>query len=348
MKKVANIIFVAICALIVLIPVLSFNWKPDQISVAENRRLADLGSPKEGASTFMKSVDSYVNDRIGFRDQAVQLYRQITIRYLNYRHDQVLVGDDGWLFYCDELADYTGTNNTSTAVDRYIAILKEIDAWCKQRDIQFVFAVGPNKSSIYSEYMPGYVKLTEVSLLDSMMQRAKQENLLMVCPKQELIVHKDEQELYMRLDTHWNPLGARYMMERLAEELELPAQDIPAYQTQTFGGDLQGMLAIGSLGVASVTADVPQAEGTVIEGIPNTAHMILRSEDTESFVCYRDSFSIALMPYYSYYFNGPVYWSFTIDFNYVESIKPKYLILECVERYLSPALECNASVLEGK
>ena len=229
MKKVANIIFVAICALIVLIPVLSFNWKPDQISVAENRRLADLGSPKEGASTFMKSVDSYVNDRIGFRDQAVQLYRQITIRYLNYRHDQVLVGDDGWLFYCDELADYTGTNNTSTAVDRYIAILKEIDAWCKQRDIQFVFAVGPNKSSIYSEYMPGYVKLTEVSLLDSMMQRAKQENLLMVCPKQELIVHKDEQELYMRLDTHWNPLGARYMMERLAEELELPAQDIPAY-----------------------------------------------------------------------------------------------------------------------
>ena len=138
------------------------------------------------------------------------------------------------------------------------------------------------------------------------------------------------------------------MMERLAEELELPAQGIPAYQTQTFGGDLQGMLAIGSLGVASVTADVPQAEGTVIEGIPNTAHMILRSEDTESFVCYRDSFSIALMPYYSYYFNGPVYWSFTIDFNYVESIKPKYLILECVERYLSPALECNASVLEGK
>lgn len=348
MKKVANIIFVAICALVVFVPVLFFNWKPDQISMAENRQLAELGSPKEGASTFMKSVDSYVNDRIGFRDQAVQLYRQITTRHLNYRHDQVLVGEDGWLFYHEELSDYTGTNNTAATADRYMAILKQIDAWCKERDIQFVFAVGPNKSSIYSEYMPGYVKQTEVSLLDTLMERAEQEGLLMICPKQELLAHKNEQELYMRLDTHWNPLGSRYMLDQLTDALGLPARDIPVSQTITPGGDLKEMLAIGDLGVSSVTAQVPLAEGAVIEAIPNTSHVNLQSENTDSFVCYRDSFSIALLDYYSYYFNGPVYWSFNMNFDHVESLKPKYLILECVERYLPSAIESNAAVLNWK
>lgn len=346
MKKVANIIFVAICALVVFVPVLFFNWKPDQISMAENRQLAELGSPKEGASTFMKSVDSYVNDRIGFRDQAVQLYRQITIRHLNYRHDQVLVGDDGWLFYHEELPDYTGTNCSNDAVDRYIAILKQIDAWCKQRDIQFVFAVGPNKSTVYSEHMPSYVKQAEVSLLDSVLERAEQEGLLMICPKQELLDNKNQQELYMRLDTHWSPLGSRYMLDQLTDALSLPAFDAPVTATQTLVGDLKDMLGIGDIGVASVTADVPLAEGAYVEAIPNSRHRVIHSENTENFICYRDSFTQALENYYTHYFNGPLFWTFTIDFNYVESAKPKYLILECVERYLPGALESNAQVLD--
>lgn len=348
MKKVTNVVFVVICTLIVCVPVLFFNWKPDQISTAENRQLAELSSPKDGISTFMKSVDSYVNDRIGFRDQAVQLYRQATIKYLNYRHDQVLIGDDGWLYYYQELADYTGTNNSNEAVDRYIAILKKIDTWCKERDIQFVFAVGPNKSTIYSEYMPSYVKQADVTLLDTLMEKAEQEDLLFICPKQELLDYKDEQELYMRLDTHWNPLGSRYMLNQLTESLEIVPIDVSISPTYTSVGDLKDMLAIGDTGVISVTADVPLAAGASVEKIPDTKHLFIHSENKENFVCYRDSFSIALVEYYTHYFNGPMYWSFTIDFDYVERIKPKYLILECVERYLSTAIESNAIVLDWK
>jgi len=348
MKKATNILFIIVCALVVFVPVLCFNWKPNQISVTENRQLAELDSPKQGLSTFMKSVNSYVNDRIGFREQAVSLNRQITIKYLNYRHDQVLIGDDGWLFYVEELADYTGTNNTNENADRYIAILKQIDAWCKERDIQFVFAVGPNKSTIYPEYMPNIVKQAQITLLDSILEKAEQENLLVVCPKQALIDHKDEQELYMRLDTHWNPLGSRYMLDLLTDALELPEQDVAITTGQTLVGDLESMLGIDGIGEPSVTAAVPLADGAVMENIPGTKHLILRSENTEEFICYRDSFSDALREYYTYYFNGPMYWSFSIDFDYVETHKPKYLILECVERYLSAALESNAAVLEWK
>lgn len=348
MKKTTNIIFIVICALILVLPVVRFNWKPDQVSKAENRQLAEIGDLKDGFSTFMKSVDNYVNDRIGFRDQFVQLYRLATIKYLNYRHDQVLVGDDGWLYYLEELPDYTGTNNSNETTDRYIEILKQIDAWCKQRDIQFVFAVGPNKSTIYSEYMPNYIRQADVTLMDTLMEKAQQAELLFVCPKQELLEHKNEQELYMRLDTHWNSLGSRYMLNQITQSCGLAAREIPVSPSQTLVGDLKDMLAIGDIGFKSVTADVPVASGARIEQVPNTKHLIIRSENTESFVSYRDSFSIALTEYYSYYFDGPMYWSFTIDFDYVESVKPKYLILECVERYLPTAIESNAIVLDWK
>lgn len=345
MKKFANIIFISVCALVILVPVLFFNGKPGQISDAENRQLAELGSPKDGLSVFMKSVDSYVNDRIGFRDEAVQLYRHIAFKYLNYRHDKVLVGDEGWLYFFEELPDYTGTNNSEAAANRCIAVLKKIDAWCKERDIQFVFAVGPNKATIYPEYMPDYVRQADVTLLDTIAKKAKEENLLLIYPKQALLEQKSKQELYMRLDTHWNPLGSRYMLDQITESLGLPKREIAITPSQTLIGDLKDMLAIGDLGVSSVTATVPLAPGASIEKISNSNHTIIHSENTESFVCYRDSFTTALMEYYTYYFNGPVYWTFAIDFDYVESAQPKYLILECVERYLLEAIEENSKVL---
>lgn len=346
MKKAINSVFVIFCALIILVPVLFFNWKPNQVSAAENRQLTELESPRNGLSTFMKSLDSYVNDRIGFRDYAVQLYRQITIKYMNYRHKQVLVGDDGWLFYHEELPDYTGTNNNPDTVERYVAILKQIDAWCKERDIQFVFMVGPNKSTIYSEYMPDYIKQADTTLLDALIERAESEDLLMVCPKQELINDKFDEELYMRLDTHWNPLGSRYMLNQLTQSLGMDMHEIAVSPKQTSAGDLKDMLAIGDIGVESVTADVPIAEGALIEEIPDTLHLIVHSENTENFICYRDSYSIALVNYYSHYFNGPMNWTFDIDFDYVDAMRPKYLILECVERYLPTAMESNAEVLD--
>lgn len=346
MKKAMNIIFIIVCSVIIVVPVLCFNWQPDQISVTENRALAELSSPKQGISAFMKSIDSYVNDRIGLRNEAVSLYRQITIKYLNYRHDRVLIGDDGWLFCVDELPDYTGTNLSDENADRYVTILKQIDAWCKERDIQFVFLVAPNKATIYSEYMPSYVKQADTTLLDSVLEKARREDLLVLCPKQELLDHKDEQELYMRLDTHWNSLGSRYMLDQLTDALDLPELEIPITVKQTLVGDLKDMLGLGDIGVTSVTADVLMAEGAVIEKFPGTKNLVIHSENTDSIVCYRDSFTIALLEYYTHYFNGPLQWSFTIDFDYVESVKPKYLILECVERYLPSAIESNSQVLD--
>lgn len=328
-----------------LIPVLCFNWAPDQISIAENRPLAELGSPKNGLSVFMSDINAYVNDRIGFREQAVQLYRTVGNKHLGFHHDKVLVGEEGWLYFIDELPDFTGTNLTPETVDRYVAILQKINNWCAQRDIQFVFAVGPNKSTIYPQYMPAYIEQADVTLLDALLEKCRQKGLPVICPKAELIANREQTELYQRLDTHWNEFGSRYMLNALTEHLALPTHQIPISPWYRDIGDLLDMLAIDSIGVQSLMGAVPLAENSRIENIPDTKHLVIHSENTTDFICYRDSFTEGLDEYYTYYFNGPLYWQFDIDFELVEQKQPKYLILSCVERYMVDAMEENAEIL---
>lgn len=328
-----------------LLPVLCFNWTPDQISEAENRPLAELGSPKNGMSVFMSDINAYVNDRIGFREQAVQLYRTVGNKYLNFHHDKVLVGQKNWLYFVDELPDYIGTNLNDDTVDRYVAILRSINDWCNQRDIQFVFAIGPNKSTIYPQYMPTYIKKADVTLLDSLLKKCQQEKLPVICPKAELIANREQVELYQRLDTHWNEYGSRYMLNDLTDLLELPQREVAITPYQREVGDLLAMLAINDFEATSLVATVPMAENSQIEAVPNTKHLCIHSQNTASFICYRDSFTEALDEYYTYYFNGPLYWQFDIDFDMVEKERPDYLILSCVERYICDALEGNAKIL---
>jgi len=105
------------------------------------------------------------------------------------------------------------------------------------------------------------------------------------------------------------------------------------------------MLGTGANEYKSLYTNVPYAEGAYTEKIKGQ-HFTLHSPDTASFVCYRDSFTIATIGYYSYYFNGPVWWDYRIDFDYLDENRPQYLILSCVERYLDDAINANHGIVK--
>ena len=345
MKKTLNYVFLIACILLIAIPVLWFNFAPDQISVAENRLLAEPSAISQGLSVFMKSLDDSINDRIGFRDEMVRLYRELTVNVFKGRNDAVLIGKDGWLYYQDDLPDYTGTNIDGEKIAEAVGVLSGIDAWCRERNIQFVFALCPNKSSVYSEYMPDYVRKADVTTMQLVAEAAEQAGVTVLCPIETLLEKKAAQELYMRLDTHWNVFGAECMMEEMAEKLCLPKYAFEITQSESATGDLLSMLSVESVGSRSVEGAVTPDRQAEIVDVPDSKDRIIVSPGKDTFVCYRDSFSSALMDYYAYYFEGPVFWSFAIDFDYVEERKPQYLILECVERYLDSAIESNKAML---
>lgn len=72
MKKI-YILKIIIFILIILIPVFSFNFKSNQVSTIDNRMLSEASDIlSEGDVT--NNIESYINDRIGFRTEMVNLY----------------------------------------------------------------------------------------------------------------------------------------------------------------------------------------------------------------------------------------------------------------------------------
>ena len=344
MKRIADKVLLLLIAIIVVTPAATLNIKPDQVSKIENRALAEL-TAGQGVSVFMNSVNTYLNDRIGFRDDMMRLYNDFNYKVLSGHHEKVICGKNGWLFYKNDLPDYTGVNIDPEKTEHQVEVIREIDRRCQEMGTTFVLAVGPNKSSIYDENMPDDIYHAAKSSVDRTVEELRKAGIRVCYPKEKLLQNKTEKELYYRLDTHWNSYGARYMLDELASQLDLPPCDFPVEETAEPTGDLLDMLGVSNWTGNSVNAVVePNSEATV--NYEEGAKIIeLCNESGVNFVCYRDSFHNALIFYYSYYFNGPIYWSYDIDFDALKNDPPKILILSCVERYLDDLVAVNEDLL---
>ena len=224
-------------------------------------------------------------------------------------------------------------------------IAKGLQDWCRERGITFVLAIGPNKSTIYSEYMPDYVRRADVTFLDLLLKRLDEENVLTVCPKQALLEHRFEKPLYQRLDTHWNGYGSYYMLQELVQKLGLSEKDIPISEFTTSEGDLRKILGVSHYPYTSVDTTVESVPGVkTTEGTT----VILNAPGNPTFICYRDSYASALEDYLSYYFDGIMYWQHEIDLDFVEQKRPQYLVLECVERFLPEIMGANQEKCENR
>lgn len=343
MKKAIDISLILVLFLCVLIPMVFFNFKPNQISVVENRALSEPAEITDGVSEYMKSIDSYIDDRIGFRDNLMTVYNDFNYKLLNGNHPNVIKGKNGWLFYKDTLPDYTGVNVTPEKTAYQIEILKAIDNWCKERDITFILAVGPNKSSIYYEYMPDNITKAEHTNVDTVIPLLKEAGINVAYPKAALLEDKAFRENYLKLDSHWNAYGSQFMFKEIVNFTNNTWQDIPISEGTLDWGDLSVMMGTTPSGDTSVNVEVPVADNAQVVEV-GSKHINISSQNTDKVIVYRDSFHIALVNYYSHYFNGDLYWRFNIDFDLVEKEKPKYLILSCAERYFDRIVAENSSV----
>lgn len=344
MRKIADMILIAALIVMIAVPVALLNTKPDQVSVSENRTLAQ---PEwdEDMNTLMQSIGDSIDDRIGLRSAFMSIYNTVVYDTLQAKHTDVIDGEDGWLFYINDIPDYSGTNIDDTTIEHYVNVLTAIDSWCKERDIQFILWVGPNKSAVYDNCMPAGIRQADPNRTEIIMERLREAGVKVSYEKDTMIEHRDEQELYYKLDTHWNSYAARYTIEDVLTQLGLPVREFDYIETPVIEGDLMTMLGTGYNGVYSLEVEtVPNPDAT-IEALKSDVHHYIHNDNGESFIAYRDSFGRVAIPMYSYYFNGHVFWDFDIDFDFVEQEAPKYLILSCVERFFDTMVLVNEDIL---
>ena len=128
---------------------------------------------------------------------------------------QTVIGYDGWFYLGDKfLEERTVARHGGTPADvetgKQINLAMEAwDYWLRTKGVSiFRVMVGPDKGSIYPEFLPKWARPTSPSATDALM--AETGMVRYVDLREPIRAAKTETShaLYYATDTHWNSLGA--------------------------------------------------------------------------------------------------------------------------------------------
>lgn len=213
MKKSIGIIYISVFMTACCIPLIASLIHP-QTEVLNKEDTAHLPVIIDNGKinqNIGKEFDDYFTKSIPFRSQMITAENKISSGILQKENNNVITGTDGWLFTKESADEYIGIQKNNRAIHNIAETVRIIQESAQAQGANFVFTVAPDKNQIYSEYMPkGYLK-SESNTLTVLEKYLKDDKINYVDLKEELLKHKENQEeIYLKTDTHWNGLGALY------------------------------------------------------------------------------------------------------------------------------------------
>lgn len=305
---------------------------------------------------YPKDYEDYYNDNLAYKNSLVRLNSIIKYEVFNVSPAKyVIKGNDGWLFYnskyksdADTLGDYQHTNRYN---ENELANIKNMmvdkEKFLKEKGIKMYVLIPPNKSQVYSEFMPSkYKRLEGSSKIEELIDYLRTNtDIPIIDPKQKLMDYKSKYQLYYKLDTHWNSLGAYIGYTELMKSMDkdfkykdLNELEIVANPIQT--GDLANMINLSGR-VNDIQYTIPNFKNeitTTLVGQNETKEFRYTSTNLngKKLLCFRDSFSTSLIPYISKEFQESVYlWGVPYSKDIIEKEKPDVVVFESVERIAS-------------
>ncbi len=204
----------------------------------ENRQLSERPVLSvESYTGYSRAYESYLNDRLPFRNALVSLNSFIDYYVFKEASDSsVIIGRDGWLFFSDTVEDYQRDNLYSEEELQELAAEAEAArAYCDSRGITFILFMPPNKNSVYGEYMPAHITAgAGPSRADQYVSYLREHTGVDVIWVRDELVEAatgSDSLLYMKHDSHWNGLGSytgsRLLMSHLG--VNMPAHGALTY-----------------------------------------------------------------------------------------------------------------------
>ena len=289
--------------------------------------------------------------------------------------EQVVIGRRGWLYLGDKYEQTrTVTRRGQTPSDlamgqRIGAATQAWENWLASKGVQiFRVMIGPNKGTIYPEYLPMWAKPPGATATDALLAGTGRDRYIDLRAPLLAAKASHREALYYRTDTHWNSLGAGIAFRAFAQEVgrSLPELRWPGDAAIAVsgvaprdGGDLANFLRISkslpdsepileALSFPIETIQYDFDSGKVIHrgGNPQVGALqkplLITSEgalNVKKVLWLRDSFGIALSPLMAATFTEvlQLHWEEALRrgerfTELVEKWKPDYVFVTVVER----------------
>ena len=289
--------------------------------------------------------------------------------------EQVIIGREGWL-YLGDLYSQTLSSDKRVATEADLAIGKQIGAATKAWNAYFAskgvkvfrIMVGPNKGSIYSEYMPLWAKPVSPNPTDALLSQAGGD--LFIDLRAPLLAAKEthREALYFKTDTHWNNLGAGIAFWAFAQQVGKVAPELKWPSEKTYeltkiaprqGGDLAAFLRLSTrlsdgqpiINSANLPVETTQIDFATKQVLSKTGNpavdaplkpLLVKSVgalNNKRVLWLRDSFGTSMSPLMAATFSEvlQLHWRFSIRqggnlAQLVDEFKPDYVFVTVVER----------------
>ena len=191
------------------------------------------------------AFDAWFRDHFGGRSAWIRAHNQLKLELFHTSPtSEIVVGPDTWMFTTrDRAVDvWRGADPLSAEeLALWESVLEDRRAWCAQRGVKYLFAIAPNKESIYPEYFPKRFDKLGPSRREQLVAHVAARSQFPLLDLTDALVSEKElapqgEPLYYPLGTHWNDRGAvpaaRALLERV--RAELPAVSVPSRESFRF------------------------------------------------------------------------------------------------------------------
>ena len=257
-NQIPKAVFIGAFILCLVLPLCFMNFKKNQISDIENKKLAEWPNIKT-SEQYLSDVESFIDDRIGFREAAIGFYTEANNKLFHVMVNPLFMwGQDGHIYYKDKdyIAAYQRLNTDKEFLDSMVSFLQKTKDYLASKDIKFIYYVCPDKKTIYPEYFPDsvYVNYENESVLEYLDECMAKTDIDYINPKNNLEAAKDNVVLYNKMydATHWNDRGAFVGHSLIDEKVQQWFTDVPPLEESNF--DL-GTAHMESLDNAKFTID---------------------------------------------------------------------------------------------
>lgn len=292
--------------------------------------------------------DRWWSDHFPFRSAIVTAYHKSLGALIGVSgSDQVVKGRNGWYYFTPTIRDYVKSDYLDVVDTAKIARSWQIQRHhVEESGRSFLICVAPNKSTIYPEFMPWWIKIVgEKRPVEYLREKMPDE-----CYLEEVLLKEKEispYHLYHPEDTHWNLLGSyvayREVLSRLSLVDRALSFDTPLLEREGWEGDLTNMLfpALQSSDEHIVFAGLEKEYLTKrpMRSLEDPVIETINGVQEGTVLMFRDSFANAWLDFFSNTFHT-VHYSHIIPYRYdlLEEIDADYVILEFAERNLDRML----------
>ncbi len=291
--------------------------------------------------------------------------------------EQSYIGKEGWLFLGDQYDATVSTRRIGLTEEEKIRADKIIqgfglwDKYFKSHGVEaFQIMIGPDKETIYPEYLPEWAKASGPTRTDALFFDKNSD--LFFDTRKPLLMAKSfyKQRIYYKTDTHWNSLGAWVAFDAFIKSLSdkgsidgkwLTKEQVSRFEVvESKGGDLSGFLRLsGDLLDEDVVFNAPKIRRINVErteyytgevlgnkgnpyiGTPKTV-LLAKSDgalNIKKVLWLRDSFGSAVSPFMSATFSEVLQVHYgniddAIVKELLEKFQPDYVFITAVEKGL--------------